>query len=414
MAEGRNNLISRVGYFFVYGGLSACKPYYILLLKDKGFSERTAGYMLVLLPLSSLVALSPLALAADRFHCAREIMFCGGALTCLSFIVLIFLSNPSTALVTFLLFFHFLGICPLFPFFDNRVLSTLTEDRRKEWGSLRCFGSFGWGLCSALSYTLKGLWGWWVSALFLVVGLAIAMGAYVRIEPRSTAPPTKRNFIEVLQYVSHHRRTVAFLLTACLSGFGYTLISSFLPAFLQSIEASSFLQGLAVTMTVVAEIPIFHYAGFIHNRLTDRQLLAISLLGWSFRALCYAVLYNPWLVLLIEPLHGVSFGCMWLAGIHFVNGSFPANLSHSAIGFLGAAVFGVGPVVGNALGGEMYGSWTPRWMYARMALVIALASVAFYIVDRKLEASELAEAHEIVIEGDELSNRTVSKQSGED
>lgn len=72
---------------------------------------------------------------------------------------------------------------------------------------------------------------------------------------------------------------------------------------------------------------------------------------------------------------------MWIAGIHFVNAAFPPSLSHTANGLLSSAAFGVGPVIGNVIGGAMYSYWGPRWMFRVMALVMTLLSGVFFVID---------------------------------
>ena len=50
--------------------------------------------------------------------------------------------------------------------------------------------------------------------------------------------------------------------------------------------------------------------------MNNHQLMTIACLAYVFRVVWYTSFQNPWLVLVVEPLHGVTFACKAL-GMHF-------------------------------------------------------------------------------------------------
>ncbi|RNF01310.1 MFS transporter, PPP family, 3-phenylpropionic acid transporter [Trypanosoma conorhini] len=377
-----SSIRGKVGYFFMYAAFSV-SPYYGLLLQHKGFAPMAVGTVVAFMPLSVLVILSPLSYLADRYHCSMKIHMCGavGSALLISFVV----PTSSHVLLGFLLVLHFVFRTPVGPFMDQRTMSILPPDRKIEWGPMRSYGAYGWAFGALLISVLIGWSDWWGLALMYVVGMTIAMYVAFTIVPHDEPEYAQKNYLQVLRYVLSHRRLFTFLSALCCMGMGYTLISTFLFVFLDTINAPTILLGLSVVMTVVVEIPLFQCSKYIHEHYTDRQLLSVSFFAWSVRVTGYSFLYNPWLVLFLEPLHGFTFGLMWLSGMHFVRHAFPKSLSHSSIGFLSATAFGIGPVMGNLVGGTLYQHLGARGMFRLMALFMLCIGVVFLLIDRYLE-----------------------------
>ena len=89
--------------------------------------------------------------------------------------------------------------------------------------------------------------------------------------------------------------------------------------FVHDLGASAFLCGVSVLVTVVFEIPIFSYASALLRRYDAHALLLIACAAYALRVVVYTLLDNStrWGVMAVEPLHGVTFACSQLAGVHY-------------------------------------------------------------------------------------------------
>ena len=89
--------------------------------------------------------------------------------------------------------------------------------------------------------------------------------------------------------------------------------------FVHDLGASAFLCGVSVLVTVVFEIPIFSYASALLRRYDAHTLLLIACAAYALRVVVYTLLDNStrWGVMAVEPLHGVTFACSQLAGVHY-------------------------------------------------------------------------------------------------
>ena len=70
------------------------------------------------------------------------------------------------------------------------------------------------------------------------------------------------------------------------------------------------------------EIPIFHYSDRLLKVLNNHQLMTIACLAYISRVIWYTSFQNPWLVLVVEPLHGVTFACKALGMLSISWSSF--------------------------------------------------------------------------------------------
>ncbi|KAH9578287.1 Major facilitator superfamily associated domain [Trypanosoma melophagium] len=396
---------AKLGYFGTYFAFAAIQPYYGVFLTRKGFDANMVGMITALMPVCNLLFISPLAYVADRDRCSARISTLGAIIA--TFALLIAGLAKDRWFVAFSVVLHFVGTVPLAPLMDQHTMSMLPEDRRNEWGLLRSYGAYGWGIGAPLMSFLVTYFGWGVSGIQFALGMMATLHCMLNGKPYDEVPPTEMHFLEVFSFVLQHRRLLLFWLAVCCMGMGYVFIGTYLFMFLTEIEAPSILLGLSVTVTVIFEIPLFRHAKWLHDHFTDVELMTIAMIAWVVRVLGYSLLHNPWYVLLLEPLHGFTFGAMWLASIHLVRHHYPPELGASSVGFLTAGMFGIGPVIGNILGGFLYAALGARGMLRVTAVFMTLMCVLFRVVDALWrERVEVAEV--IVVENIGHSNSSTS------
>ena len=75
---------------------------------------------------------------------------------------------------------------------------------------------------------------------------------------------------------------------------------------------------------------------------------------YCIRMLSYACLYNPTHVLLIEPLHGVTYAVFMAACTSHAHAIAPKGMGASTQGLLSGLHWGLGQGVGGLLSGFIY------------------------------------------------------------
>ncbi|CAE8727098.1 unnamed protein product [Polarella glacialis] len=252
-----------------------------------------------------------------------------------------------------------------------------------SWGKARVYGAVGWGIMHLIMGPLLDLFGFSVIfvSFFFLSGLCFLV-------TRSSVPEacgpvqtevTARAVLEILM------RNKWFFMNIVAIGAGFSMVEGMLFLLLREMKASTMLCGLSVVVTVVFELPIFSYAKSIVARLGTRNMILLGQAAWVVRALFYACMSVPWTVLLIEPLHGVTFALVWTAALQHIADPQVAGegLEASAQGLLTMCFGGIGPMIGLFFGGLLFDKVGNHAVYAIFAVAVLSAGMIYATLGRK-------------------------------
>ncbi len=404
--EEDGKLLAKMGYLLLFGGFGFLVPFWSVLLVSKGFSASIIGFITAFNPLFTVILLPIFTLHVDRHrNGVLMVLLTGLASSALAMLVCVATTQwvVAVALIAF-----YAAQTPVGPLFDDHTMSMLPAETKTEWGNLRVFGAYGWGVAAPVSTYLVGYYGWTLSGICYgigSIGLIYCMWRSKGIVKEN--PKSEKNYKAVFKLIAGSRSLWAFVMGASCMGMGYVFISTFLFVYLkQELHAPDILLGISISLTVAVEIPLMVFSGWLHRNFTDEQLFTAAALGWVARGVGYSLLTNPWYVLFLEPLHGFTFALLWLGCIHFFSTHFPKDLSATAFGVLHSTVFGIGPVVGNIIGGQLYEFLGPRKLYRFAALGMFIMLVLFWYLINSDRVAKKSKA-------DEAESRSRSTQSND-
>ena len=197
-----------------------------------------------------------------------------------------------------------------------------------------------------------------------------------------------------------------FLVVIYLMGIGAAFVEIYLFLFLtETLGAERTLLGLCVAFTVVMEFPFFFFSKWLLARLGSRGMIVLAHFAYISRVVAYSFLYDPWWVLPIELLHGVTFACLWYeasarartqdrrilthywhwrwrcrsAGVVYVQSIAPKGLEATSQGLFGGTFGGLGRATGAVIGGIIFDYLGPRWLF-RIAACSESASLVFFLL----------------------------------
>lgn len=139
--------------------------------------------------------------------------------------------------------------------------------------------------------------------------------------------------------------------------------------------------GLTVLLTVSFEIPIFRMAPSLLERYGSGVLLLVGCLCYIVRAVGYSCIPKGRImyVLAVEPLHGITYGCVQTASVDVAAKSSPKGYEASGQSLM-SMVRGFGSCLGLWLGGRAMDHLGPRLMYRVSACVCLFGSCFFAVV----------------------------------
>ena len=176
------------------------------------------------------------------------------------------------------------------------------------------------------------------------------------------------------------RPTVAIFLVcgAVLSG-GVSCVTNLLFLYMKDeLGSSNILCGASVIVTVVFEIPIFKIASRVHKILKVNGLVVVAMGAYCVRGIGYSLVPRsmPYLILLLEPLHGVTYSTIKIAQVDFLKSNAPYGWE-ATMQSLSAATGGIGSMVGVVVGGMVLERYGATLLYRVAAGCVLLALCAF-------------------------------------
>ncbi len=365
-------LIARALYFLFFAAAASLAPFLSLYYQEVGLSGREIGFLTGIVPLITLVSASVWGAVADatRKHKLVLIIAIAGA-----WLGVFVMSRTSsfTGLIPAVAFYAFIS-APIIPLVDNAVM-TLLSDRKSEYGRERVWGSYGWGIAATWAgFVIQRTGLQWAFYSYLVL-MALLFLAAMRMPVAQVPMATK--FWRGLRELLANRYWLTFLATALVGGMSMGIFMNFLFLHLEAMGSDRTIMGLSLTMATVSEIPVFLYSRKFLQRLGSQAVMAIALLAFAARAFGYAVMTDPWQVLVVSLLHGPTFAAMWVAGVAYASELAPPGLGATAQGVFSSTVFGLGSALGAFIGGFLYDTSGPVGAFQWAGVASLLAFLLF-------------------------------------
>lgn len=316
---------------------------------------------------------------ADKTKRARTIVQISTLVSVFPFLCLALpLSDSSAKMLVRAVTLWIFGLCsaPAMNLRDALAIAASGGDSDR-WGQARVYGAIGWGLMHFLMGPLLDWLGFAVAFIAFVVFSCLSF-----LVTRSSVPEAcgqVRKEVTARAVLDVFAKNRLFFVNMGAIGAGFSMVEGMLFLLLQELKASTMLCGLSVVVTVIFELPIFHYAKLLLRKLGARRMILLGQLAWVVRAVFYANMSTAWTVLLIEPLHGVTFALVWTAATQHV--ADPAvsgqGLEASAQGLLTTCFMGIGPILGLAIGGFLFENLGSHAVYGVFAVVVLAVGLAY-------------------------------------
>jgi PPP family 3-phenylpropionic acid transporter len=360
-------------YGLSFAGLGALIPYLALMLQARGITGWSLAAALAVLPLSRLF-LGPLwSLAADMFQAPIWVLRIGAVLSLLG-AVWLWASDTSGALVVVGgMALLSAGRAPCGPVLDGLTVRSLSGQGLGAYGRVRRWGSVGFmvaalGVGVLAEYTDIG-------PLDIVVVVAVAFLCLTAVMPPMA--PVKRVALGAPLRALGRDLHIWFVLAAAALHFSAHVGStSFLAVHFDALGYGTIWPGMALALGVAVEIVVMSHARKLLERWQPAVVLvAVVGIAW-FRWWGMSVTTEGWGLVLLQGLHGITFGAFWIAGVALISRRAPPEVATSAQGLLAAAVGGVGSAIGMIGSSKIVELGTTTDIYHAAQVVSLLALVA--------------------------------------
>ena len=251
----------------------------------------------------------------------------------------------------------------------------------KRFGRYRISGSLGWIMSTTMSGLISESLGiqttfYLCATLYLLS--AIFIWAFVTEQsPRGRKASTGMNWTVLIR----NKNFLILLVTIFLVSISSTSYYSFLSLYVNELGGSDTIIGWAFAIAAVPEVPLMVYLGALSDKIGRKPLLVAALFSYPLRLFLYTIVSNPYLILPIQLLHGLTFGVLYVAAIAFIS-DITSETRGTALGLYNTAQ-SAGSAVGSALGGIIANNYTLTNMYRFMTVFSFIPALLFTVMAKE-------------------------------
>jgi predicted MFS family arabinose efflux permease len=269
----------------------------------------------------------------------------------------------------------------------NSIAFAHLRDPQREFGPVRLWGTIGWILAGVPFIFLLADWakipalgavplGDWIGALlnsenakqgaeamegtsYIFVaagGAALLLAAFSLVLPHTPPRPAEQAaerlaWLEALKLLRVPFVLVLFIVTffdSAVHQLYFYMTGTYLE---QAVHIPK--QWVMPVMSIgqIMEILTMAVLGFVLKRLGWRWTMILGVLGHVARFTVFALYPEPWAAIAVNLLHGICYAFFFATVYIFVDEFFPKDARSSAQGLFNFLILGLGPFVGNFVGG---------------------------------------------------------------
>jgi PPP family 3-phenylpropionic acid transporter len=241
------------------------------------------------------------------------------------------------------------------------------------YGRLRLWGSIGFVIAAVATGAALGVLHAELGGLLIPLAMWLALGGgfVASLRLRSTGEEAPRPRIADVRALLAAPGLRWLLLAGALHWACLAPYNVFFGIFLRDLGLPPVSWGLAYAVGVIAEMLVLLYFHRLHARFSLGALLAAAFLVSALRWLAIARLRSPVALILLQALHGMTFGMFWSAAIALVAATVPPQLRATGQALLVMSI-NLGGALGSLVTGALYDARGPRTLFLLAALGEAL------------------------------------------
>ncbi|XP_014474838.1 PREDICTED: major facilitator superfamily domain-containing protein 6 [Dinoponera quadriceps] len=291
---------------------------------------------------------------------------------------------------------------------DAICFDLLGYERRKDYGKQKMWGSIGFGIFGISAGYLvdvfsKGQNEKNYDCIFYIMLIAMILDFIASATLRKKNSECNRDepsLLWELLNVAKEGRVLVFGWWCIGAGMCTGVIWNFLFWYTEDLMTSTWVKTLQGFLTGIqcflGELPFNFLSGSVLKKLGHVNVMSLVLLVYAIRFMAYSIISNPWLFLILELLHGPSFGLCWPTMVSYGDKVTPSGTKATMQGFVGAIFEGIGVSSGSFICGwliDTYGGATAFRVFSVGALLWLSAFWTMELILRKFKANPVHQGH---------------------
>ena len=345
-----------------YLALGSLVPFLALVLTDRGVDGFVLTAALAALPVSRLICGPVWSVLADRYQAPTRMVRIGAAMSAIG-AVMLWLAAPGW-MVVLAMFVLAIGRAPAGPVLDGLTLKSLSD--RAEYGRVRRWGSLGF-MVGAVGV------GWLVDHTEIgpieIAAAASIIFLFVSIFMPSTDTVERTEILPALRVLGKDR-FVRWMIPAAAFHFAPHLgNTSFIAVHADGLGLNAIWAGWAIAGGVTIEVLLMGKSKALLHRLGAERLFLLAIGLAIPRWILMTMVTGPIAIVLVNAIHGITFGVFWIAGVALMSARAPKEVTTSAQALFALAVGGFGSTLGVVGASWVVTTWGTSVMYSTASAV---------------------------------------------
>ncbi|XP_067642983.1 major facilitator superfamily domain-containing protein 6 isoform X2 [Eurosta solidaginis] len=283
----------------------------------------------------------------------------------------------------------------------DAICFTILGERHHLYGKQRLYGSIGFGVSSIVAGVLvdkmsgDGASKDYTIAFWMTL-MIMAFDLFASTKLKHTQTHLSTNIIKDIGKMFLSVPCVIFFIWCISIGLCTALIWNFLFMHLDALgeklegcqNSMKTLEGIAMGIQCFGgELPFFFLSGWILKRIGHVNAMSLVLFAFGLRLVLYSQLVNPWYVLPIELLNGLTFGIFYATMASYASIVAPSGTDATMQGLVGAIFEGVGVSMGSLISGYLFAAVSGSGTFLIFGVFAFVAFIVHVLVQLYLQRS---------------------------
>lgn len=367
----------------------------------------------------------------DKYRLAVDNAFTEGspwpinAITNFKGLETVYIDSKNCFITLFLItFFGTLISSPSLALVDTATMQLLGKNTHK-YGMQRLTGSIGWGIgASVVGASLKTTHRCdenrkvevvdFIPCFYTFAGLmstALILASRFKFNQEEKTEQ-KRVGLRVGLQALQNSKYLMFLFTALYLGFLMAFIKTFLFWHLKDLGGPQLLFSVISAVNCFAEVSMYFLSSRLIKCIGHAKVLYLGLICYAIRLFYYASVSNPWLVLPVEILPGITTAAVWAACLSYVSRNSMPGAKTTMQCILHGVHWGLGYGAGEIIGGLLVHRFGAPATFVIFGILCILILVVYVLIDTFGEEPQ-TNCYETIDESPTISGETAGKDEKE-
>ncbi len=376
--------------FFYFASGAIMFPYLSIHL-SKNLRPSEIGILMAIIPTSMLLLQPFWGWAADKWGPGKVLKF--------TLIFTILSAGGFLFVTSFNGFFTVLLIYSIFAASINSLIdATVLSFKNDKYGSIRLWGSIGYGVAAFLGGLFKssilGFWSFAIHITLLVVTLVIVL----RLPNNHSAAGNKKVSIRNRMDFSHfyffkNTRFILLLFSLFLTGVVLKGYEIFFPVGLNNLKASGLILGSAWVIEILPEVFLFYFLDRIIGRISPWLILLSGTVLYIVRVGILGFFPVLWVWVASQPVSSIAFTLWYFGSVKLVNKMVNIGQKSTGQAVFWSVSYGAGGLTGSFLSGQLVNVFG-IFSYFKVAALICCLSVMVLVFLSKTEKASTSYINE--------------------